>query len=141
VPKQKRSMARRCVVCSPGLTRAASFRIGRRAGRGHAQPARYLDRHAEPVRRLPGAELLDDNGNPFDGARTYKVTLPKGIPAAKFWSITLYDNETRSMLQTPQKYPRAGSQSYPSPAAKPSKNGSTTVYIAPDQPEGVDRGN
>jgi hypothetical protein len=66
---------------------------------------------------------------------------PTGIPAAKFWSITLYDNETRSMLQTPQKYPRAGSQSYPSPAAKPSKDGSTTVYIAPDQPEGVDRGN
>jgi hypothetical protein len=85
--------------------------------------------------------FLDDNGNPFDGAKTYKVTLPKGIPAAKFWSITLYDNQTRSMLQTPQKYPRAGSQSYPSPAAKPSKDGSTTVYIAPEQPEGVDRGN
>ncbi|MFZ1863218.1 MAG: DUF1254 domain-containing protein [Polyangiales bacterium] len=85
--------------------------------------------------------FLDDNGNPFDGAKTYKVTLPKGIPAAKFWSITLYDNQTRSMLQTPQKYPRAGSQSYPTPAAKPNKDGSTTVYIAPEKPEGVDRGN
>ena len=45
------------------------------------------------------------------------------------------------MLQTPQKYPRAGSQSYPSPAAKPNADGSTTVYFAPKQPEGVDRGN
>jgi hypothetical protein len=39
----------------------------------------------------------------------------KDIPAEKFWSLTLYDNQTRSMLDTPQRYPRAGSQSYPSP--------------------------
>ena len=25
-----------------------------------------------------------------------------------FWSFTLYDNMTRSMLDTPQRYPRAG---------------------------------
>jgi len=85
--------------------------------------------------------FLDENGDPFDGAKTYEVTLPKGIPAAKFWSITLYDNQTRSMLQTPQKYPRAGSQAYPSPAAESNEDGSTTVYIGPKQPDGVDRGN
>jgi hypothetical protein len=49
----------------------------------------------------------------FDGAKTYKVTLPPNIPAAAFWSFTLYDNQTRSMLDTPQRYPRAGNQSYP----------------------------
>ncbi len=85
--------------------------------------------------------FLDANGDPFDGAKTYRMTLPKGIPAAKFWSLTVYDNQTRSMLQTPQNYPRAGSQSYPSPAATPSKDGSTTVYFSPSQPEGVERGN
>jgi len=85
--------------------------------------------------------FLDANGQPFDGAKTYKMTLPKGIPAARFWSLTLYDNQTRAMRQTPQKYPRAGSQSYPTPAAKPNKDGSTTVYFAPEQPEGVERGN
>ena len=61
---------------------------------------------------------LDADKNYFDGAKTYKVTLPKGIPEANFWSLTLYDNQTRSMLDTPQRYPRAGSQSYPSPAAE-----------------------
>jgi hypothetical protein len=85
--------------------------------------------------------FLDANGEPFDGAKTYKVKLPKGIPAKAFWSLTLYDNQTRSMLQTPQKYPRAGSQSYPSPAAAAAKDGSTTVWIGPEQPEGVARGN
>lgn len=85
--------------------------------------------------------FLDADGEPFDGAKTYKVTLPKGIPARAFWSFTLYDNQTRSMLQTPQKYPRAGSQSYPSPAAEAGADGSTTVWFSPGQPDGVARGN
>jgi hypothetical protein len=77
----------------------------------------------------------------FDGAKTYKVTLPKSIPEANFWSLTLYDNQTRSMLDTPQRYPRAGSQSYPTPATEPNADGSTTVYLSPTQPDGVKRGN
>jgi len=97
--------------------------------------------------RLPGIgstylwTMVDAKGDYFDGARTYKVTLPKGIPAEKFWSFTLYDNQSRSMLDTQQRYPRAGSQNYPSPAAEPNVDGSTTVYFGPRQPEGVKRGN
>ena len=52
--------------------------------------------------------MLDADKNYRDGSKTYKVTLPKGIPEANFWSFTLYDNQTRSMLDTPQRYPRAG---------------------------------
>lgn len=85
--------------------------------------------------------FLDTHGGLFDGAKTYKATLPKEIPAAKFWSFTLYDNQTRSMLQTPQKYPRAGSQTYPSPAAVAAADGTTTVWFGPEQPDGVGRGN
>ncbi len=85
--------------------------------------------------------FLDADMNPLDGAKTYKVTLPKNIPAAAFWSFTVYDNQSRSMLDTPQRYPRAGSQSYPSPAAVVSADGSTTIYFSPTQPKGVERGN
>lgn len=84
---------------------------------------------------------LDANKNYYDGSQTYKVMLLKGIPEANFWSLTLYDNQTRSMLDTPQRHPRAGSQSYPSPAAEPNPDGSTTVYFSPTQPAGVKRGN
>jgi hypothetical protein len=97
--------------------------------------------------RLPGIgsqylfASLDANKQYFDGANTYKVTLPKDIPEANFWSFTVYDNMTRSMLDTPQRYPRAGSQSYPSPAAELNADGSTTVYFGPSQPAGVNRGN
>ncbi|MBN9694147.1 MAG: DUF1254 domain-containing protein [Verrucomicrobia bacterium] len=85
--------------------------------------------------------FLDADGNPYDGGKTYKVSLPQGIPAKAFWSLTLYDNQTRSMLDTPQRYPRAGSQNYPSPAAEPGSDGSTVVYFGPTQPAGVSRGN
>lgn len=97
--------------------------------------------------RLPGIgsqylfSMLDSNKQYFDGAKTYKVVLPKGIPEANFWSFTVYDNMTRSMLDTPQKYPRAGSQSFPSPAAEANADGSTTIYFGPKQPDGVKRGN
>lgn len=99
------------------------------------------------IMRIPGVGsqylmgFLDSEGKPFNGAKTYKVALPKGIPAEAFWSFTLYDNQTRSMLQTPQKYPRAGSQSYPSPAAEAAADGVTTLYFSPTQPKGVARGN
>jgi hypothetical protein len=97
--------------------------------------------------RLPGIGsqyllAFQDAGKQFfDGSKTYKVTLPKGIPEAKFWSLTVYDNQTRSMLATPQRYPRAGSQSFPSPAAEADASGVTTVYFGPKQPAGVARGN
>ena len=99
------------------------------------------------IMRIPGVgsqylmAFADSEGHPFDGGKTYKVTLPPNVPAEAFWSLTLYDNQTRSMLQTPQNYPRAGSQNYPSPAANPSVDGSTTIWFGPNQPQGVPRGN
>jgi hypothetical protein len=85
--------------------------------------------------------MADADKNYFDGAKTYKATLPKDIPEANFWSFTVYDNQTRSMLDTPQRYPRAGSQSFPSPAAKANADGTTTIYFSPTQPAGVERSN
>lgn len=67
--------------------------------------------------------------------------MPEDIPAAAFWSFTVYDNQTRSLLHTPQRYPRAGSQSYPTPAAQADADGSTTIYFGPTKPAGAKDGN
>jgi hypothetical protein len=53
--------------------------------------------------------FVDAKGNPLDGSKTYSVHMPPNIPAKHFWSYTLYDNQTRSMLQTDQRFPAVGS--------------------------------
>jgi len=55
------------------------------------------------------ANFVDANSDPLDGSKTYKVNLPPNVPANKFWSFTLYDNQSRSMLQTDQQLPSVGS--------------------------------
>ncbi|TPG75241.1 DUF1254 domain-containing protein [Pseudomonas arsenicoxydans] len=56
------------------------------------------------------AAFVDAKGQPLDGAKNYRLHLPPNIPAKNFWSVVLYDNQTRSMLQTDQQFPSIGSQ-------------------------------
>jgi len=84
---------------------------------------------------------MDTSKRTLHGGSTYRVRLPAGIPAGKFWSLTAYDNQTRSMVVTDQRFPRAGSQAYPTPAAVADADGSMTVWFGPAKPDGVPDGN
>ena len=77
--------------------------------------------------------FVDANGQPFNGAKTYKVTLPKGIPVNNYWSFTVYDSQTRSMLATDQPLPVLDSiKNHP----KVNKDGSIDVYFSAKAPAG-----
>jgi hypothetical protein len=77
---------------------------------------------------------LDANGNPFDGAKTYRLQLPPNIPVKDFWSVIVYDTQTRSMLQTDQKAPSVSSQNK---GVKVNDDGSVDVFFGPKAPEGM----
>ena len=79
---------------------------------------------------------LDGKGRPLDGAKTYKLHLPANFPVKDNWSVTIYDPQTRSMLQTDQ--PFAGINSL-SADQKQNDDGSIDVVFAPESPAGMEK--
>jgi len=76
---------------------------------------------------------LDKDGNPLDGSRTYRIHLPPDVPAQDFWSFTLYDNQTRAMLQTDQRFPGLDDNKE---GLRQNADGSYDVYFGPEAPDG-----
>jgi hypothetical protein len=74
----------------------------------------------------------DGSGNRLDGAKSYKMVLPAGVPAKDFWSLVVYDNQTRSMLQTDQQFPSLNSNK----GVQVNTDGTTDVYFGPEAPAG-----
>lgn len=77
--------------------------------------------------------FADSKGNRLDGGKNYRLHLPKDIPVKDFWSVILYDNQTRSMLQTNQDWPAVSSQTK---GLQTNPDGSVDVYFGPKAPTG-----
>jgi hypothetical protein len=95
--------------------------IGLRPENADFETASYVDLDAREVwfyqavgasptmfRRKTGHGLLywlglrDRQGEYLDGARSYTLIVPQPVPAELCWSVTVYDAETRSQIQTDQ---------------------------------------
>ncbi|MCW8846603.1 MAG: DUF1254 domain-containing protein, partial [Gammaproteobacteria bacterium] len=78
---------------------------------------------------------LDADGNYLDGSKTYKLNIPKDAPALKFWSVCVYDPQTRSELQTDQPFPSKQSQR---DKLIVNDDGSIDLYFGPKSPAGME---
>lgn len=69
----------------------------------------------------PGSQYVqtfrDKAGNRFDGGKSYRLHVPANVSAAVFWSLTVYDTATRSMIQNPSN-DSAGSMTNSRPTRK-----------------------
>lgn len=82
-----------------------------------------------------GIAYIDASKQPFDGSKTYKVHIPANVPVANFWALTIYDSQTRSMLQTSQAFPTVGSQTK---GIRSNIDGSYDIYFGPTAPSGYE---
>jgi len=82
------------------------------------------------------AAVRDSDGKYLDGSKTYKLMLPPNVPARDFWSIVLYDSQTRSMLQTDQQFPSLNSERGD---VEMNADGTFDIYFGPKAPEGKKR--
>ena len=74
---------------------------------------------------------VDAMNAPLDGAKTYRLRIPADAPAADFWSVVVYDPQTRSELQTGQALPSRNSKR---DALVYNDDGSVDIVFAPEAP-------
>ena len=86
----------------------------------------------------PGSNYVqtfkDKDGNRPDGAKSYRLHVPANVPAASFWSVTLYDTESRSMLQNSRNLSALSSYS----KLKVNADSSIDLYFGPTAPAGLE---
>ena len=58
--------------------------------------------------------------------------MPPNVPVKDFWSVVVYDPQTRSMLQTDQRFPSLSSEK----DLMKNADGSVDVYFGPTPPAG-----
>jgi hypothetical protein len=77
----------------------------------------------------------DKEGHAFDGAQSYHLHVPPNPPAKQFWSVTLYDVDTRSLIQNKEeRSDRSSRQDLVKNA-----DGSVDLYFAPTPPHGFEK--
>jgi hypothetical protein len=76
--------------------------------------------------------LKDNGGQPFDGKKTYRLTVPPNAPVKLYWSATAYDRETHALIRDTSRSSRASN----SPDLQKNADGSVDIYFGPKAPDG-----
>ena len=82
------------------------------------------------------AAYKDGDGNWLDGGASYQLHVDADVPVVDFWSVMVYDAETRSMIVNNQ-IPGLDSNA----KLKPNPDGSVDLYFAPELPAGAPKSN
>jgi len=75
----------------------------------------------------------DREGNAIDGAKSYRLRVPPNPPAGQFWSVTIYDLETRRPVENST---RVVDRSSRQPDLLKNADGSVDLYFGPKPAQG-----
>ena len=76
------------------------------------------------------ATFVDARGNYLRGDSSYRLHLPANVPAALFWSVTVYDSMTASGLDNGQPFPSINTMDRPAQ----NEDGSIDIHFGPKSP-------
>ena len=77
---------------------------------------------------------VDESENWLDGSNLYEFIIPANAPAKDFWSIAIYNNEFRNLIDNEQKQAVVSSKN----DVKVEADGSVKVYVGPKAPIGYE---
>jgi hypothetical protein len=93
-------------------------------------------RRKEGMGSLYWLGIIDAHGDYLDGGATYKLTIPQPVPGSLFWSITVYDATTRTVIQTDQDLAALRSIVELSPDKLDPTTPNVDLYFGPTPPPG-----
>jgi hypothetical protein len=77
----------------------------------------------------------DSKGEWLDGSSNYKLHVPANVPAKRFWSVTLYDVESRCIVENKQEIADKSSRM----DLLTNEDGSVDLYFGPKAPKGKEK--
>ena len=75
----------------------------------------------------------DKEQNWFEGGNQYKMTVAKDAPMKQFWALTVYNLDTRSIIQNERNVPEVSSRTE---GLQVNEDGTVNIYFGPNAPEG-----
>lgn len=76
--------------------------------------------------------LSDRAGQPLDGKKTDRLTVPPNAPISQYWSATAYDRKTHALILGMSRPSLASNDR----TVKKNPDGSTDIYFGPTAPVG-----
>jgi hypothetical protein len=76
--------------------------------------------------------IMDKDGQALDGGHAYRLTVPTKVPVTQYWSVTVYDRATHTLIREMAR-PGRSSQS---PELQRNADGSVDLWFGPTAPAG-----
>jgi hypothetical protein len=77
----------------------------------------------------------DKAGQWLDGGKSYRLHVPPHPPIELFWSVTLYDVDTRALIRNPERIADRSSRM----ELRKNPDGSVDIYCGPKAPAGYEK--
>jgi len=81
------------------------------------------------------AAYQDRAGDWLKGANRYRLRVPANVPVADFWALTVYDVETRALIEAPQRRAEINPNVN---RLRTNPDGSVDLFFGPSAPQGFE---